>query len=365
MYKYYGFFLLTMTVSTTSGLYGQTTIFNFNTIPAWTSTYYVSQDAVWNNPTGGAGGISSNYLQATTNPWGTGIRAITVKVPAFTQIEVKGYMRGAMIPFPYSASLACISGYANAYDFYLSPGSWTDINTFSNMGVNGNSSMWTSYHVMINSGVDTCITIAFSMSASATIDASFDDVTITPLSPLPVSLIEFDATNTNKGNIIKWETASEENNDHFDLERSMDGKDFEKISSENGQGNSQSLVSYEYLDKSIITGECFYRLKQVDYNGKFIYSPIAKVKQQTGISNTLKAWPNPFIGGFHWEYNPVDNKKYTIRMNDLSGKEVYSEVVSGALLAGECKVRDDLPHGMYILSIGNDASSPTEMIVEH
>lgn len=90
---------------------------------------------------------------------------------------------------------------------------------------------------------------------------------------LPVELIEFKVESTNFGNLIEWTTLSEINNDYFEVQKSLDGKEFTTISTVTGSGNSIEINNYSYADNNKEI-QVYYRLKQVDFNGDYSFSHI-------------------------------------------------------------------------------------------
>lgn len=96
---------------------------------------------------------------------------------------------------------------------------------------------------------------------------------ITSPTQLPVELNKFDATNTKLGNLLQWTTASEINNDKFEIEKSTDGVTWFKIAEVQGNGNAFTEINYSYLDEQINDANIvFYRLKQIDFDETFEYS---------------------------------------------------------------------------------------------
>jgi len=94
---------------------------------------------------------------------------------------------------------------------------------------------------------------------------------------LPVSLISFNAKIEGNAVRLNWNTATETNNWGFEIERSAEGNNFEKIGFVSGKGSSVSINSYSYDDKAPLTGKNYYRLKQVDTDGVFEYSEVRVV----------------------------------------------------------------------------------------
>lgn len=91
---------------------------------------------------------------------------------------------------------------------------------------------------------------------------------------LPINLISFNVTTQNNINTLMWVTASEHNNDYFTLERTSNGEDFEIIANIDGAGNSNEMNEYTVIDPITTPSINYYRLKQTDYDGKFIYSDL-------------------------------------------------------------------------------------------
>ena len=101
------------------------------------------------------------------------------------------------------------------------------------------------------------------------------------ITPLPVELTMFDAIVYPQWNVVKWSTASEQNSSHFDLESSMDGENWRKITTITASGNSTEDIKYSFIDFNInpIT---YYRLQQYDIDGEFkTYGPILATRDIT------------------------------------------------------------------------------------
>ncbi|MEL6863189.1 MAG: beta-propeller fold lactonase family protein [Bacteroidota bacterium] len=115
-----------------------------------------------------------------------------------------------------------------------------------------------------------------------------------PSMSLPVELIDF-RVEMQKGQVrISWSTATEINNDFFELQRSADGLTFETISTVLGAGTSLSTNNYWEIDEEPLWETTYYRLKQVDFDGQFSYSEVVAVDRPPSQSNYL--YPNPSTG---------------------------------------------------------------------
>ena len=109
---------------------------------------------------------------------------------------------------------------------------------------------------------------------------------------VPIELVDFSGEKIDRGTELKWQTASEKNNEGFQIERSADGSDWLRIGFVSGNGNSAELLEYTFLDKNPIAGISYYRLKQMDYDGNYEYSNIINIRSD--IKKTQVAiHPNP------------------------------------------------------------------------
>lgn len=101
--------------------------------------------------------------------------------------------------------------------------------------------------------------------------------------PLPVEFLYFRGNNDN-GILLEWATASEKDNDKFEIERSETGGDFYYIGTVQGNGTHSGLLEYTYKDASFTSGVVFYRLKQIDFDGEFEYSQVIRLETRAGRS---------------------------------------------------------------------------------
>ena len=111
---------------------------------------------------------------------------------------------------------------------------------------------------------------------------------------LPIELTSFTASATNNGFVFNWVTASEENNDYFTLEYSIDGVDFNEIDYVHGAGTTSETSEYEYRwDEAPEFDVVYFRLKQTDYNGEYTYSDViaASRKKSSGANGTFRYGP--------------------------------------------------------------------------
>ena len=117
------------------------------------------------------------------------------------------------------------------------------------------------------------------LPAGYTLDIQTKIVLVTKTTgTLPVKLTNFSVKKIDKSVQLNWQTATENNSDHFEIERSKTGNTFEKIGEVNAAGNSNQLLNYQFIDNDPNKGVNTYRLKQIDKDNKFEYSSTRWVK---------------------------------------------------------------------------------------
>lgn len=184
-------------------------------------------------------------------------------------------------------------------------------------------------------------------SSSPTIGESF--------SPLPITLISFNAQQKNNSVYITWTTSSEVNNDFFTLEASKDGENFKAIKNIKGAGFSNDILNYSYLHDKPHGGISYYRLKQTDFDGKFSYSDIIAVNVKS-IENKFSVFPNPVSNKQFTISGLVNDEDYTISLCDLSGriiKSIKTEKESEINL----QIEEELCQGYYFVIVQSPVSS--------
>lgn len=167
--------------------------------------------------------------------------------------------------------------------------------------------------------------------------------------PLPVKLVFFTVTPGKNKITLHWQTSTEQNNRGFEIERHyMDG-DFKTIAfvpSKSASGNSVNQLDYLFDDYTYQPdkGNIFYRIKQVDFDGKFSYSETRLVRSESEMSGVL-VYPNPSNGSSRIIL-PAGMGPADIVLSDLSGKEIFRRVnVSNVLQL------DNLVSGMYLIRV--------------
>ena len=163
---------------------------------------------------------------------------------------------------------------------------------------------------------------------------------------LPVEMLSFTGLAKKENVFLNWITASEINSDYFDVERSRDGFDFEKIGSVNGAGNSNSLLNYSFTDESPLVGISYYRLKQTDYDGAFEYFGPVAIDINSEFS--IKVFPNPTDNIISIELSQDAELPATVSFKDIIGNEVRKFTMNDIKQNEDIS---DLAPGIYFLSL--------------
>ncbi|MGV6860501.1 MAG: hypothetical protein ACWA41_01950 [Putridiphycobacter sp.] len=141
--------------------------------------------------------------------------------------------------------------------------------------------------------------------------------------PLPITLGDFYLKTFSDYTSIYWTTLSETNCDYFEVQKSTDGVNFISIGEVTGAGNSSTLINYSFRDESQNTGTVYYRLKQVDFDGKFQYS--YTISTSSDLSSIYYAQNQIYLNLD--EAKP--NHNYVVNIYNLNGQLITSSFTNG------------------------------------
>ncbi|WP_242920500.1 T9SS type A sorting domain-containing protein [Pontibacter liquoris] len=167
-----------------------------------------------------------------------------------------------------------------------------------------------------------------------------------PITVLPVELVRFTAHARGNRVEVAWQTASEEANDHFTVQRSADGKTFSEVGKVYGHGTTSQVSHYTFTDEQPLSGTSFYRLKQVDEDGSATYSGIVSVSSAaaTSIASVYPTITSQFLS-VEWSGQQPLQQALIL---DMRGKQVWQQKISGADGLQELDV-SSLRSGTYVL----------------
>ncbi len=176
---------------------------------------------------------------------------------------------------------------------------------------------------------------------------------------LPIKLISFTAQKQLETTLLNWQTASEQNNKEYQIERSGDGNTFKEIGIIASK-NNLSGSHYTYVDAYPLSGINYYRLKSVDIDGKFSYSNIDKVTFNL-IANNVIVYPNPAKDILTVQSN-FKGKRLNITITDLAGRKILQTIKQNNQLI-EIPIFD-LRAGFYLLKINDGMTSVSKKIIK-
>jgi hypothetical protein len=184
---------------------------------------------------------------------------------------------------------------------------------------------------------------------------------------LPITMVKFYGESVNNDNILHWETATEINNVGFEIERSVNGINFSSIgfvTSKATDGTSIQNLKYSFIDKKSLKGKSYYRLKQIDKDGRFVFSSIVTLTIAE-LNQLLVAtiYPNPVADQLNIAIASPSNQAVSITVNDVYGRIVSQKVIK--VLQGNNNYSLDvksLPSGNYFMNVTTINASPGELV---
>jgi hypothetical protein len=174
--------------------------------------------------------------------------------------------------------------------------------------------------------------------------------TILTESALPVELLYFTSTLANCKVRLDWATASELNNDYFEIQRSSNFSNWETIGMVVGNGNSNKRINYHFVDANILSGIIYYRLKQVDYDGTVEYHSIISTDVTECSNEAVKIFPVPAQNILNVTLSLIDLQKVQFTIVDVSGKRIRTLTNVNATNQIDLS---NIPNGSYFLQINS------------
>ncbi len=192
-------------------------------------------------------------------------------------------------------------------------------------------------------------------------------VSLEVIDNIPVEITTFTARMSNNSVMLSWVTATEVNNSGFEIQRSLKSGDetavWNKIGFIQGNGTSSETHAYTYTDNNVLTpGHYSYRLKQIDFDGKFAYSTVTEIDVNKPTRyNLSQNYPNPFNPTTTIEFSTPERSHVSLKVYDVLGNEVAT-LVDGWMESTNHKVifnASDMASGIYYytLSTGNFTST--------
>lgn len=184
---------------------------------------------------------------------------------------------------------------------------------------------------------------------------------------LAINLTSFVASKQDNSALLKWTTASEKNNDHFEIERSLDGVRFVKVGTVAGNRTTNASHSYQFADPLTgLTGIVYYRLKDVDIDGKGSYSKIVALHLTGSISAKTSVYPNPFTDNIKINVQSSKEGSLVVKITSLNGQQVITKKVN--IQAGQNTIVlsdvQQLATGVHLLQIITEEGMVSQKVIK-
>lgn len=188
-----------------------------------------------------------------------------------------------------------------------------------------------------------------------------------PTTIMPVVLNGFDVKSSDLGMDLSWQTSSEENHRHFEVEHSIDGKIFKRIGVVSIGISSQNLKEYSFQHANPRTGFNYYRLKQVDLDGQFTYSSIVNAEFHQTTQSYISIYPNPIDPqATQVSFISSETSDISLSIIDISGKTLFKK--QALVSPGNNFLQLDLaflPKGVYLLRINTTHESLVQRLLKN
>ncbi len=176
-------------------------------------------------------------------------------------------------------------------------------------------------------------------------------IVFTPAAVLPLTFTNVRANGKKSAINVEWDVANETNIQQYEIDKSVDGTNYENVHTTTAKNLPQSL--YEWIDEQAATGFNYYRIKSVDVNGKIEYSKVVKVFMSVP-GKGISVYPNPILGGVvRIQFKNQSSGIYGVRMFNKLGQAVVSKQITHAAGGSVELIQFDkkLSSGIYQLEI--------------
>lgn len=175
--------------------------------------------------------------------------------------------------------------------------------------------------------------------------------------PLAVKINAFKGNLLDGKAFLNWSTSTETNNHGFEIERSYNGKDFETIGFVKGAGNSNKLNNYQFVDENVNANLAYYRLKQIDFDGKFEYIETITLQSDEMI---IEVTPNPFAEEININA-AQENENIIASVVDMNGT-----IIMNASSQGKLRIDTrNMAQGVYFVRVNNGEKVIVKRIIKN
>ncbi len=194
------------------------------------------------------------------------------------------------------------------------------------------------------------------------ISPSFSTAIMLNETTMPITMVSFNAIKKANGILVNWETSFEESNAHFKVYNSADNFNFKQIAQINGNNQASK---YEFLDKSPLNGNNYYKLVQVDFDGKSDVLGIKVEHFDFQTDNKVLIYPNPANQSINLSFNKTFENPITVKLFDLNGREVQKATIPSQknLVNYLLDFNKAIVSGLYIIRISSGQFIHSEKLI--
>jgi len=186
---------------------------------------------------------------------------------------------------------------------------------------------------------------------------------LTTAAVLPVNFLTFEAKPVNNSVQLKWSTASEKNNDRFEISRSEDAKTWQVIGTEKGKGNSDATSAYTLTDRKPLSGTSYYQLAQFDNDGTKTVLATKSVNLSLDAAVEVNVFPNPTAKEINVSIANYVGKNVQVSLLGQDGKLIHKEQFDNDLSSKKLNISTMPSPGVYILKVQGQKLSVNKKIV--
>jgi hypothetical protein len=290
--------------------------------------------------------VYSNY--GIVNIWFCG--NATSLSPTWTAIE-------GNLTLPSIRSAAIVAG-PEGVDYYVG----TSTGLYSTTSLNGNATVWTKEGA--NSiGNAVVVDLKLRTADNRLLVGTHGNGMFTTDVILPVRWGNFYGQIVNGNVALKWETLTEVNNKGFEVQKSVDGTSFEKIGYVQARGQSALRASYTFTDPSKLLRAQYYRIKQIDFDGRSSFSKVVKIALNH-LPLHVTSVVNPMSTNLIFTLNDEPQYPVTVTLTDASGKVVFTQTTKANQGNTYRFNTYQLTNGMYYLKVQSGSFSETKKIIK-
>jgi hypothetical protein len=237
----------------------------------------------------------------------------------------------------------------------------TTVLTSYNTGLTSNQGTWTFYSHTTTAPAGTRfirVRLLAKVNTGPSIDAYFDNLSLSTNIPLPVLFSSFNVVAANSNVKLTWTTSSENNNSYFTVQRALNGTDWDDVEKVQGGNNTNSDTTYAAYDNNPLAGVSYYRLKITDNNGNSTFSEIKEISFGGNFAG-INIFPNPAKSFFSVGASDLKNMQVSVYNNlgqliNLAHTAQNNSIIFN--VAG-------LPKGIYYVRLNNGQTNEVRKIL--